>query len=178
MTYEMLGKETVYSGCVFSVDRVEVTLPDSRARKYDVINIQNAITILPLDSANNVLFVRQYRVGSNSMLLELPAGKIEAGEEAQATAEREIREETGMAAAKIQPLGNFFVSPGYSSEYMYAFLATGLYPAPLDPDADEFLNIVKIPLKETLQMIRKGQLEDSKSLATILLALPFLNSEE
>jgi len=112
LAYEILNKATVFEGKVFSVDRVEITLPDERQRKYDLVTIQNAVTILPLDADNNVLFVRQFRVGSNSQMLELPAGKIEAGEEALATAEREIREETGMAAGKMTPLGSFFYVAG------------------------------------------------------------------
>lgn len=174
MTYETLGKEIMYSGLVFSVDQVEISLPGQRSRKYDRIEIQNAVTILPVDGEGNVLFVRQFRVGSNSMLLELPAGKIEQGESAQTTAAREIREETGMAARNLRPLGQFFVSPGYSSEYMYTFLATDLYPAPLAPDADEFLNVVKIPLADMLQQIQEAKIEDSKTLATFLQALPLL----
>ena len=177
MAYEILSKETVFKGPVFTVERIEISLPDARARKYDSIKIQNAVTILPMDSEGNVLFVRQYRVGSNSILLELPAGKIEPGESALATAEREIREETGYAAKSMLPLGKFFLSPGYSTEYMYTFLATGLYSSPLHPDADEFLNVVKVPQQEAMQMIQKGQIEDSKTLAIFMQALPYLKTE-
>ena len=178
MAYEILGKETVYNGPVFTVDKVEITLPDQRARKYDCVTLQNAVTILPITDDGEVLFVKQYRVGSNSSLLELPAGKIESGEEAQATAEREIREETGMAAGKMLPIGKFFMSPGYSSEFMYTYLATGLYASPLDPDTDEFLNVVKIPLKKALQMAQTGKIEDGKTLATFLFALPYINPDK
>lgn len=174
MSYERLDSEPIFTGHIFSVERVKLTLPDGRARKYEMINIQNAVTILPYDQDGNVYFVRQFRIGANKCLLELPAGKIEDGEEALTCAAREIREETGMAAGKIQPLGKFYVSPGYSTEYMHTFLATGLYAAPLSPDADEFINLVKIPLVEVKRMIAAGELEDSKSLATILLALPYL----
>lgn len=170
-----MNSEPIYTGQIFSVEKIKLTLPDGRARSYDMINIQDAVTILPMDREGNIYFVRQFRIGANKCLLELPAGKIENGEEALKTAEREIREETGMAAGKIQPLGKFYVSPGYSTEYMHTFLATELYAAPLDPDADEFLNLVKIPLEEVKRMITAGELEDSKSLATILLALPYLN---
>ena len=177
MAYEILSEETVFKGPVFTVERIEVDLPDGRARKYDSIKIQNAVTILPVDLEGNILFVRQYRVGSKSILLELPAGKIETGETGLATAEREIREETGYAAKSMLPLGKFFLSPGYSTEYMYTFLASGLYPSPLHPDADEFLNVVKIPQQEALQMIQKGQIEDSKTLAIFMQALPYLKTE-
>jgi ADP-ribose pyrophosphatase len=178
MAYEILGKETVYTGPVFSVDQIEITLPDQRARKYDCVTLQNAVTILPINDEGEVLFVKQFRIGSNSSLIELPAGKIEAGEAALATAEREIREETGMAAKNLLPMGKFFMSPGYSTEFMFTFLATGLYNSPLNPDADEFLNVVKIPLKEVTQMIQSGEIEDGKTLATFFYALPYINNDK
>jgi ADP-ribose pyrophosphatase len=174
MTYDILNQKTVYNGPIFSIDRIELSLPDQHARQYDLVQIQNAVTILPIDEDGNVHFVRQYRMGSASFLLELPAGKMEAGETAQITAEREIREEIGMAANKMQPLGKFFVSPGYSTEYMYTFLATGLYADPLDPDVDEFLNVVKIPLAEAIREIQSGKIEDGKTLAVFMQALPYL----
>ncbi len=156
MPYRIVAKEPCYQSPIFTVQQTSVELPDQRVRRYDLIEIQNAVTILPIDDTGNVLFVKQFRVGANKMLLELPAGKIETGEAAQATAEREIREETGMAAQKMQPLGKFYVSPGYSTEYMYTFLATGLYFAPLDPDADEFINVVKISLDKAMRMLQEG----------------------
>lgn len=178
MDYQIKGRETVYAGHIFSIDRVEIDFPDHHTRKYDCVEIQNAVTIFPLDDEGNVLFVKQFRVGSNSSMLELPAGKIESGEEPLATAEREIREETGMAAREMIPMGKFFMSPGYSTEFMFTFFARGLYPAPLDPDADEFLNVVKVPLPRALQMIQSGEIEDGKTLATFIYMLPHLKTDK
>ncbi len=175
MDDRIVNSETKYRGPVFDVESVSVNLPDGRTRKYDMVQIQNAVTILPLDSEGFVHFVRQYRIGAHKEMLELPAGKIEEGEEALATAEREIREETGMAAGKMREVGRFYMSPGYSTEYMYTYLATELYSAPLSPDQDEFLNVVKLPLDEVMRMVRAGELDDSKSLAALILAMPFLN---
>ncbi len=170
MAYEIKNTTAVYQGHIFSVEKVKVVLPDDRARVYERVNLQNAVTILPIDDEGNIYFVRQYRIGSNSVLLELPAGKIESGEEAQATAEREIREEIGLAAREMLPIGGFYMSPGYSTEYMYCFLARVLYRSPLSPDADEFLNVEKIPLEQVKRMATAGDLPDSKSLAALLLA--------
>jgi len=174
MADRIIKSESQYVGPVFDVESVSVNLPDGRTRKYDRVNIQNAVTILPLDAEGCVYFVRQYRIGAKKEMLELPAGKIETGEEALATAEREIREEIGMAAGKMQELGRFYVSPGYSTEYMYTYLATGLYPSPLAPDQDEYLNVVKLTLDAVKQMVLKGELDDSKSLAALFQALPYL----
>jgi len=176
MDNRIVKSENQYHGPVFDVESLSVNLPDGRMRKYDLVTIQDAVTILPLDAEGYVHFVRQYRIGANKEMLELPAGKIETGEEALATAEREIREEIGMAAGKMQELGRFYVSPGYSTEYMYTYLATELYPSPLAPDQDEFLNVVKLSLDEVMQMVRKGELDDSKSLAALFQALPYLKN--
>lgn len=165
---------TRFKAHLFDVKEITVKLPDGKDKVFELVNIQNAITLLPIDDAGNVYFVEQFRIAARSELLELPAGKIEKGEPALAAAERELREETGMAAREIKPLGEFYMSPGYATEYMYCFLATGLYPAPLTPDADEFINVRKIPLKEVFEMIRAGKIIDSKSLAVFTLAKPFL----
>lgn len=173
MAYQINNKKTVYTSPILSLEQVNITFPDNHARQYDCVKLQNAVTILPVDASGNVLFVKQYRIGSESELLELPAGKIEAGEAPEVCAAREIREETGMAAHILQPLGQFFMSPGYSSEFMFAFVATGLYLSPLTPDADEFLNVVKMPLPNVIEQITRGEVIDGKTLAVFMLAMPF-----
>jgi ADP-ribose pyrophosphatase len=155
---------------LFDVKEVNVTLPDGKKKSYEMVDITNAVTLLPIDDENNVYFVEQFRVGSGRSLLELPAGKIEDNEDPAETARREIREEIGMAAGELKLIGKFYMSPGYSTEYMYCYLATGLYPAPLTPDADEFIHVQKIPLAAVLEMIAKGEIEDSKTLAAFSLA--------
>lgn len=165
---------TRYKAHLFDVKEITVKLPDGKDKAFELIDIQNAITLLPIDDTGNVYFVEQFRIAARRELLELPAGKIEKGEIPLAAAERELREETGMAAKEIKPLGEFYMSPGYASEYMYCFLATGLYPAPLTPDADEFINVRKIPLAEIFEMIRTGKIVDSKTLAAFSLAAPFI----
>jgi ADP-ribose pyrophosphatase len=157
--------QTVYSGKIFSIERIKHTLPNGLDKVYELINIQNAVTILPIDEQNQVYFVEQFRIGVNGKLLELPAGKIEGGEDPAVTANRELREEIGLAAKEMRHLGNFYMTPGYASEYMYCYLATGLYQAPLSPDDDEFVNIHKIPLADVRCMIHDGKIEDSKTLA-------------
>lgn len=161
---------TVFTAKLFKVKNIDLPLPDGKIKTYELVDIQNAITILPLDAEGNVYFVEQYRIGAGKNLLELPAGKIENDEDPLEAARRELREEIGMDAAEIKPLGNFYMSPGYANEYMYCFLATGLYPAPLDPDADEFINVKKIPLDQVIELVNLGNLDDSKTLAVLMLA--------
>jgi ADP-ribose pyrophosphatase len=159
---------------MFDVKDVEVNLPDGKIRSYELVDISNAVMLLPIDAGNNVYLVEQFRVGAKRSLLELPAGKIEPQEDPNSTALRELREETGMAANELKLIGKFFMSPGYSTEYMYCYLATGLFPSPLAPDADEFLALRKIPLPVVFEMINRGEIEDSKTLAAFSLARTFL----
>ncbi|MCX6055853.1 MAG: NUDIX hydrolase [Chloroflexi bacterium] len=171
---EINSEEVTYSGKVFKVKKVNLSLPDGKRRNYDLIDIQNAVTILAIDQEQEVYFVEQFRVGAKRTLLELPAGKVEDGEDPLATARRELREEIRSDASQIRLLGSFFMTPGYASEYMYCYLATGLFNSPLEPDADEFLNLRKIPLTDVYEMIENGEIEDSKTLAAFMLAGRYL----
>ena len=174
MTYETLDRQEVFHGKAFDVDQVKVNMPDGRAAVYDLVRHPGAVVILPLDGEGRVLFVRQYRVGAAGLLLELPAGTLEKDEPPLECAAREVREEVGMAARSLRPLGGFYMAAGYSNEYIHAFLATDLYPAPLEGDLDEFIDVVALPLAEVYAMAERGELIDSKTLATLLLARPEL----
>lgn len=159
-----------YTGNLFTVKKVALPLPDGKEKVYEMIDIQNAVTIFPIDEEKNVYFVEQFRIGAKKKLLELPAGKVEKGEDPLRAAQRELREEIGMDAAEFKHLGNFYMTPGYANEYMYCYLATGLFHAPLSPDSDEFINVRKMPLSNFLDMIKEGLIEDSKTLAVMMLA--------
>ncbi len=174
MTGKIKEEIDVFKTKLFTVKRILLAQPDGKSREYDFVYIQNAVTILPIDDEGNVYFVKQYRIGSKTDLLELPAGKIEKDEDPLSTAERELREETGMAAREMIHLGNFYMSPGYASEYMYCYLARGLFQAPLAPDPDEFLNVIKLPLVEVRRLLEEKSIEDSKTLAVFMLAQKYL----
>jgi ADP-ribose pyrophosphatase len=175
MAYDLLNRKVHYTGRLFTVAAREYQLPDGRSYTYEVVEHHGAITIIPLDKDGTLLFVRQYRVGSQSELLELPAGMLEDDEDPQSGAAREVREETGMAAGKLQRLGDFYMAPGYSTEHMHVFLATDLYAAPLPQDQDEFLSVSRIPARKALEMARNGQIHDGKTLAALLMAEPYFN---
>lgn len=174
MNFKTLQRETIFTGRVFNLEHVQMQLPNGEIRSYDLVNHKAAVTIVPIDEVGNILFVRQYRVGPDQELLELPAGVLNEGEDPGETAAREVREEIGMAAGNMKFLGSFFMSPGYSSEYMHIFLATELYSAPLEQDDDEFLQLETIPASKALQMARSGEIQDGKTLAALLMAESFL----
>lgn len=174
MAFEHIHSETIYTGHIFSVEKVSVRLPDDKLKIYDLVRHAPAITLVPVDDAGRIYFVRQYRVGAEQFILELPAGVLEPDEDPLEGAAREIREEIGMAATQLKPIGTFFMAPGYSSERLTIFLATGLYPAPLTPDADEFLQIETMTIEEAYQLAANDAIQDSKTLAALLLASPYL----
>jgi ADP-ribose pyrophosphatase len=125
-----------------------------------------------------VYFVRQYRHSAGGEILELPAGTLEPGEEPEACALREVREEIGMSASRLEKLGEFFLAPGYSTEYMYIFLATGLRPDPLPGDEDEILQVVSLKPARAFELISERQIRDAKTLAALYLAQPYLDLEK
>ena len=136
MKFELLHAKTVYKGRAFNVRRDTLRTPDGHVVKYDIIGHIGSVSIVPVDAHGLMYFVRQYRHAAKIELLELPAGTLEVGEPPMEAAAREIREETGMEAEKLVEIGAFYLAPGYSTELMHVFLASGLKYNPLEADAD------------------------------------------
>jgi ADP-ribose pyrophosphatase len=174
MPFEVLKSEVLMKGRAFCIRRDYLKTPDGRETKYDIIEHSGSVVIIPVDEKGNVLLVRQYRHATGGDLLELPAGTLDEDEDPEVCAAREIREETGMAAGKLTRLGDFYLAPGYSTEFMVVFLATGLSHDPLDADEDEFLSLEAIPIAEAIQMAERGEIPDAKSLAALFMAKPAL----
>lgn len=174
MTFETLSSKSIYQGKVFDLHQDQVRMPNGRTARLDIIAHPPAVTLLPLDHEGYIWFIRQYRHAAGVEILELPAGVVETGEDPEACARREIREETGMSAAVIDLLGEFFLVPGYSSEYMYVYLVKDLQPDPLPGDEDEFISVERIPVEKAYQMAEAGEIRDAKTLATLLLAAPHI----
>ena len=168
---EMIGSERIYEGRIldFEVDRVR--LPGGVEAEREVVRHKGAVVVLPLHENGRVELVRQYRYPPDEILLELPAGKLDPGEQPGECAKRELAEETGWQAGEIHELGSFFTTPGFSDEVLHAFVATGLEPAPdVEPDLDEAIEIVTMTVDEMLEACRAGRIRDSKTLAVLLLA--------
>jgi ADP-ribose pyrophosphatase len=160
-----------FEGHAFNVEILEVNLPDGRQRQYDLVDHNNSVTIIPVDNDGNIFFVKQFRMGSESQLLELPAGVMDDHESPQKCAAREIREETGMAAGKMTRLGAIYLAPGYSNELNFVFLAQDLTEDPLQEDEDEFISIHAYSPGDVKRLIRSGEIKDSKTLAALHLML-------
>jgi ADP-ribose pyrophosphatase len=174
MAFELIESESIYKGRAFDIRRDVVRLPDGRTTKLDIVEHIGSAVIVPVDEQGYMYFVRQYRHAAKLDMLELPAGTLEPGEDPLICAQREVREETGMAAGSIREIGGFFLAPGYSTEFMRVYLATDLHHDPLEADADEFLSVEKLPVTEALRLAESGGLPDAKSLAALLLVKPHL----
>lgn len=170
MPFELLKSEVLMKGRAFAIRRDYLKTPAGRETKLDIIEHGGSAVIIPVDENGNILLVRQYRHAAGKELLELPAGTLDENEDPLVCAAREIREETGMAAETITKLGEFYLAPGYSDEFMIVYLATELSPSPLDADEDEFLSVESVPIAEAIKMAERGEIPDAKSLAALFLA--------
>ncbi len=170
---ELIKSERVYEGAFLSVrrDTVQVIMETGPVEAVrEIIDHVSAVVVVPIDSAGNVLLVRQYRWAIESVLLEAPAGRLEQGEEPEDGALRELREETGHGADTLVSMGGFWMAPGYSTEYMHAFLATDLRLDPLPADEDEDIELVPTPWESIPDLIRNGTIQDSKSTSALQMA--------
>ena len=170
MPFELIKSETIMQGRVFKIRRDYLKTPDGLETKLEIIEHGGSVIIIPIDYEGDMLLVRQYRHATGQDMLELPAGTRDGDESYDGCAAREIREETGMEAGKLEKIGEFYLAPGYSTEFMVVFLATDLKHNPLDPDEDEVLSVEKIPINKVLEMAEIGKVQDAKSLAALFLA--------
>jgi 8-oxo-dGTP pyrophosphatase MutT (NUDIX family) len=174
MPFELIKSETLLQGRAFKVKRDYLKTPNGDETKLEIIEHGGSVVVVPIDNDGNLLLVRQYRHAAQQDLLELPAGTRNPEEPFEECAAREIREETGMEAGKLKKVGDFYLAPGYSTEFMAVFLATDLKHNPLQADFDEFLQVEKIPVNKAVELFQSGKMLDAKSLAAWLLAKPHL----
>ena len=166
-----------FDGRIFQVRVDTVELPSGRRTVREVAEHADAVCMIPIDDDGNVLLVRQYRKPTESSLLEAPAGGVEAGEVSEDTVLRELQEEVGHTAAHLRHLASFWVAPGWATERMHAYLATGLTPSKLAADDDENIQVIRVPFADAVAMIHTGEIHDAKTIAALLLAQPLLTQE-
>ncbi len=144
------------------IDTVE--LPGGLKATREVVEHSDVVAIVPLVEGGDVLLVRQYRLPTEMVLLEVPAGGVDGNESVEAAAQRELGEECGRRAGRLDRLGGFYVSPGFCNEFVHVFLATQLEPVESHPDPDEQLEVVRLPLPEALRLVSGGEIRDGKSI--------------
>ena len=165
-----LTSNLVYDGGLLKVYRDTVELIDGREAWREVIRHPGAVVVVPIDDEGNIHLVRQYRYPYGKVMMEVPAGKLEYGEEPFSAAKRELSEEIGAEAERWTEIGEMLPTPGFCDELQHVYLAEGLTFGDIHPDEDEFLEPVAIPLEKAVEMAVDGRLEDSKTVASILRA--------
>lgn len=165
-----IASERIYSGRVINLRLDTVVLPNGRSHQREIVEHRGAVAVAAVDETGQVLMVRQYRKAAGKRLLELPAGTLEAGEDARHCAERELEEETGFRAEKWQFLASFYTSPGFCTELLHVYLATELQPGVAAGEEDEQIEVSRMPLSETTGLIARGEICDAKTIAGLLLA--------
>ena len=171
---QLISSVTVYQGPLFRIQHDKLIEPDGLKSERDVIRHNGSVVILAMDTSKSkknpwIVIERQYRHAANQYLWELPAGKLDAGEESLAGAKRELAEETGYSAKKWKPLVTYFASPGFLGESMIVFQAEGLVAGDARPEEDEKIEFRLVKLNEVLKMIDKGEIKDGKTLTSVLL---------
>ena len=167
---EVVSREAVADGCIIKYERLTVALPGGARAVREAIRHPGACAVVPVDADGCVYLVRQHRVVVGKVTLEIPAGKLDAGEEPIACAKRELREETGVAARDIREIACIYTSPGFCDEAIHVFLATELSQGDAAPDEGEFVDVVRMPLARLADMVMRGEIQDSKTAFGILYA--------
>ncbi|ETY73922.1 NUDIX hydrolase [Lactiplantibacillus fabifermentans] len=163
------SRQTVYQGELVQVEKQQVVLPDQTAATREIVHHQPAIAVLMITADHQMILEQQWRAATNGLTLEIPAGKVEAGESMRAAAVRELNEETRLVADSLTQLAQFYTSPGFTDEFMTLYVATGLTPVnqALPQDADELINIVKMDLATAVAEVQAGQIQDAKTVMAI-----------
>lgn len=164
-----ITEDVVWTGRIFNVDRLQVQLPDGRNAIRDVVRHPGAVAIVALTDEGRICLVRQYRTALGRVTVEIPAGKLDPGEDPLECASRELLEETGMLAEKIAYLTTIATSDGFTDELIHIYMATGLSFSKSSPDADEFINVDLVEVGELVDAVLDGRIEDAKTVVGALL---------
>ncbi len=166
---ELIATREIYKGAVFDV-RVDTIREGEIEYERDIIAHPGSGVIVPVFEDGTVAMVRQYRHAAGKSLLEIPAGSLDQGESPETGARRELEEEVGVTAENFEQMAEFYVSPGFLTEKMYVFLATGLKEASQSLDDDEIIEIERISFEQAFEMIRNGEIEDAKTIVGLTIA--------
>lgn len=164
----LLGSKRIYEGRALNLRVDSIEKADGRKTTREIVEHQDCVAIVAVDAEENVLLVRQFREAVGKELLEVPAGGIDSGEDPVQSARRELQEETGYFPDNVEGLGGFYSAPGYATEYLYLYLATGLGLSPLHAEDTESIQLIRVPLPQITSLIASGEICDAKSIAGLL----------
>lgn len=171
---KIISSDNIFKGRVFNVEVSKVMLPDGKTADREIIRHNGGAAIVAVDENKNILLVKQFRIAAGREMLEIPAGKLEKGEDPEVCAIRELEEETGMKAATVKHLFSMFPTPGYCSECLHIYFAKDLTNGRIHRDEEEFLHIIRLPFDIAYKMVMNGQFSDAKTIAGILAAKSFM----
>ncbi len=172
---KIISSQKVFDGRVFNVT-VDTVREGERTYQREVVHHHGSAVILPVFDDGTVALVRQYRHPAVRYLLEAPAGSLDDRERPDDGAARELQEELGLVAGRMEKLSEFFVSPGFCEEKMWVFLATDLTEGEQQLEDDEVLEVVRLPIADALEMITSGEIQDAKTIIALILAAPRVGS--
>ena len=175
-TEKTLSENTIFTGRIITVKQRQVQLENGRQRSRELVLHPGGAAVLPVDEDNNVYLIRQFRAPFGRIVLEIPAGKLEKGEDPLAAAKRELAEETGFSAAHYFSLGQMWPTVGFCDEIIHIYMAAGLTKGEIHPDEDEFISLEKYPLETAWNMCMDGSITDGKTLTAILKAARLLKN--
>ncbi len=178
MAEEPLSTQVIFEGRILKLRVDTVRTSDGRQTTREVVEHAACIVVIAVDADDNILLVKQYRRAIDKELLEIPAGGIDEGENAEEAVIREMREETGFRPQKVERLGGFYSTPGYCNEYLYLYLATDLTPDPLSAEDTAGIEVVRVPVAQASELINSGKIEDAKSVAGLLIYLEYRKNPE
>jgi ADP-ribose pyrophosphatase len=164
-----LVRKYIFEGRSLKLRVDTVLTAEGRRSTREIVEKPDFVAVVAVDADDNVLLVNQFRTALGKNLLEIPAGGIEKGEDVATTVIREMQEETGLKPGKLVRLSGFYTSPGFSSQYAHLYLATDLTPAPLRAEDTAGIELVRVPVAQILELITSGRIQDSKSIAGLLL---------
>lgn len=168
MTEKKISSKLIYDGKILRLHVDTVELPNGKQGLREVADHPGGVAIVAIDNQGNLLTVKQYRYVFSRVVEEIPAGKLERGEDPRDAALRELKEETGATPERFTDLGKLIVSPGAYGEVLYLYLAEGLDMGETSPDEDEFLDVIRTPFDEMVRRVLAGELSDAKTVAGIL----------
>lgn len=168
MTEKMIERKTIFEGRIINVYNDTVVLPNGKHSTREVVEHHGGVCVAALTERNTLLFVRQFRYPYGKVLLELPAGKLEKGEEPLAAGLRELEEECGVAAEKVITMGEVYPTVAYCTEIIHLYLAKGLKKTHQHLDEGEFLSVEEIELSKAVELVMNGEIADSKTVALVL----------
>lgn len=167
-TEKIIESRNIYEGDFLKVERVKVILPDNSESYRDIVRHPGAVALLAFLEHDTVILVKQFRMAVNDEVLEIPAGKLEKGEDPLHAAKRELEEETGYKAEKIEYLGNVLIGPGFTDEKIHIYKASHLYRGIKGGDDDEFIEVLPFKLKDIKKLIKEGKIVDAKTICAFM----------